>query len=253
MRAWFFSALFSAAMLLLSACSNGPQVSDWPANDGPPIKPPATHELADAQVRAVHRGSAANPASYTVLGETYHVMDTPAGYVETGIASWYGRKFHGKPTSNGETFDMYEATAAHKTLPIPCYVQVTHIENGESIVVRVNDRGPFHPDRIIDLSWAAAEKLGITASGTGRVEVRALETPASSDVWLQVGAYRSRQNAEIQLAQLIRSGFERAQLQRAKDLYRLRLGPYADADSAEAELRRLRDAGYSQARRASIQ
>lgn len=118
---------------------------------------------------------------YEVDGVTYHVMDSAANYVEEGIASWYGPDFQGKRTSSGETYDMYAMTAAHKTLPLPTYVEVTNLQNGEVVVVRVNDRGPFHPDRIIDLSYMAALKLGIVGSGTARVRVRALKPERSSE------------------------------------------------------------------------
>lgn len=115
-----------------------------------------------------------NRPTYSVLGKSYNVLDRPDGYVEQGLASYYGKKFHGRRTSNMEVYDMYAFTAAHKTLPLPSFARVTNLENGRSVVVRVNDRGPFHKGRIIDLSYAAAVKLGITRAGTGRVEVEAL-------------------------------------------------------------------------------
>lgn len=117
---------------------------------------------------------AANPPQYTVNGVTYHVLKTARGYVAEGIASWYGPKFQGKSTSSGESYDMYAMTAAHKTLPIPSYVEVTNLANGRKVVVRVNDRGPFEKGRLIDLSYIAALKLGIVGTGTARVRVRAL-------------------------------------------------------------------------------
>ena len=120
-----------------------------------------------------------NPETYVVFGERYHVLDTSDGYVERGIASWYGEPFHGRKTSSGETYDMHRLTAAHKSLPLPTYVQVTNLDNGRRIVVRVNDRGPFHEGRIIDLSYAAARKIGMIGPGTARVEVRALDPPAA--------------------------------------------------------------------------
>jgi rare lipoprotein A len=116
-----------------------------------------------------------NYSPYTVLGATYEVMPSSRGYRETGYASWYGSKFHGRLTSNGEIYNMYQITAAHKTLPIPAYVLVRNLENGQELIVRVNDRGPFHDDRIIDLSWAAASKLGFADSGVAQVEVVALD------------------------------------------------------------------------------
>ena len=119
-----------------------------------------------------------NPEEYEVFGEKYRVMDSSEGYVAEGLASWYGEEFQGKPTSSGEPYDMYLMTAAHRTLPIPTYVEVTNLENGRVAVVRVNDRGPFHDDRIIDLSYVAARKLGVVGPGTARVRVRALEPAA---------------------------------------------------------------------------
>ena len=119
-----------------------------------------------------------NPEEYEVFGETYHVMESSAGYVSEGLASWYGEEFQGRRTSSGEPYDMYLMTAAHKTLPLPTYVEVTNLENGRTAVVRVNDRGPFHPDRVIVLSYVAARKLGIVGPGTARVRVRALEPSA---------------------------------------------------------------------------
>jgi rare lipoprotein A len=120
------------------------------------------------------RSAVGNRTPYEVLGKTYKVRDDADGYVETGTASYYGNKFHGRLTSNKEVYDMYAFTAAHKTLPLPSFALVTNLDTGDSVVVRVNDRGPFHDGRVIDLSYAAAVKLGITQRGTGRVEVRGL-------------------------------------------------------------------------------
>ena len=140
-------------------------------------------------------------ASYEVYGDTYEVMGSSLGYLEVGIASWYGKKFHGRKTSNGERFDMYQVSAAHKTLPIPTVVRVTNLENSKKIDVRINDRGPFHDDRLIDLSMAAARALGFSEQGTAPVVVEAIDavnypeqfvaddTPAS--VYLQAGAFQS--------------------------------------------------------------
>jgi rare lipoprotein A len=116
-----------------------------------------------------------NRSPYSVLGQTYRVLPTSRGYVERGISSWYGNKFHGYMTSSFEPYDMYKFTAAHKSLPLPSWARVTNLQNGKSVVVRVNDRGPFHDNRLIDLSYAAAVKIGVWPKGTGLVEVRALE------------------------------------------------------------------------------
>ncbi|MGY0557823.1 MULTISPECIES: septal ring lytic transglycosylase RlpA family protein [unclassified Lysobacter] len=131
--------------------------------------------IPEPTVVAVDRSRYGNRSTYSVLGKKYHVMDDSEGYVERGKASYYGNKFHGRRTSNMEVYDMYAFTAAHKTLPLPSFAQVTNLDNGKTVVVRVNDRGPFHEGRVIDLSYAAALKLGITQAGTGRVEVRALQ------------------------------------------------------------------------------
>ncbi len=131
--------------------------------------------IPDAVPVSEPRSKRGNPASYEVFGRTYYVMDSADGFVQQGIASWYGPDFHGKTTSSGDLYDMYKMTAAHKTLPIPAYVRVTNLENGKSSVVRVNDRGPFIEGRIIDLSFVAAQKLGVVANGTARVEIRVLD------------------------------------------------------------------------------
>lgn len=130
-----------------------------------------------ARVVDVPRSARGNPPFYEVFGKRYHVMDSSDGYRETGIASWYGRDFHGQPTSGGETYDMHGLTAAHKTLPIPTWVEVRNVSNGRRVIVRVNDRGPFVGNRIIDLSYRAAQELDMVRAGTTRVEVRALGTP----------------------------------------------------------------------------
>ena len=158
-------------------------------------------------------------------GETYRVLQSAAGYYATGMASWYGRKFHGRLTSSGEPYDMFQLTAAHRSLPIPAYVRVTNLDNGRSSVVRVNDRGPFHSDRIIDLSYAAAVKLGFADHGTARVRVEVIEeTPRFV---LQAGAFRDLSAAEVLKENLIRLTGEVAYVVKvASDaLYRVRLGP----------------------------
>ncbi len=130
---------------------------------------------ADAVPRAEPLSKYGNPASYEVFGKRYYTMKSSQDFVQRGIASWYGKKFHGRRTSSGEEYNMYAMTAAHKELPLPTYVQVTNLKNRKQIVVRVNDRGPFHDNRVIDLSYSAAIKLDIVKQGTGLVEVRALD------------------------------------------------------------------------------
>ncbi|AFU98614.1 septal ring lytic transglycosylase RlpA family protein [Simiduia agarivorans] len=140
-----------------------------------PDAPLDVSHVPDAIPRVEPRTAAGNKSPYSVLGKTYSLLPADAPYAEEGIASWYGKKFHGHQTSNGEVYDMYAMTAAHKTLRIPTYVKVTNLDNGASVIVRVNDRGPFHDDRIIDLSYSAARKLGYAETGTARVRVEAID------------------------------------------------------------------------------
>lgn len=163
------------AVLLLGGCfgSRGPGGASAD-RDGPPGRE-ADGDYPDMTPRREPIMRAGNKNPYTVLGKTYHLLPTAEGYREVGVASWYGTKFHGRATSNGEPYNMFAMTAAHKTLPIPAYVRVTNLENDRSVIVRVNDRGPFHDDRIIDLSYAAAKKLNVFDRGTARVEVVAID------------------------------------------------------------------------------
>ena len=196
-----------------------------------------------------------NRSPYTVLGKSYTVLPSADGYFETGIASWYGTKFHGRPTSSFEPYDMYKFTAAHKSLPLPSYVRVTNLENGRSLIVRVNDRGPFHDDRIIDLSYAAAVRLGVDVRGTAKVEVRAItpdaatatQTPSASARasgglrWLQVGSFADQSNANRALKKLSDAGLHGHRLQRVevagRTVWRAQAGPFRE----ERELHRAED------------
>ncbi len=159
---------------LLAACSSHP--TRTPGQDSAPSHVPVDPwSVSEPVPKAEPRSRYGNPASYEVFGKRYYVLDSAQGYKERGIASWYGTKFHGRRTSSGEPYDMFAMTAAHKSLPLPSYVRVRNLENGRSLIVRVNDRGPFHPGRIIDLSYTAAVRLGVYAQGSARVEVEALE------------------------------------------------------------------------------
>jgi rare lipoprotein A len=174
-------------------------------------------QVPDAVPRVEPLSRGGNPSSYVVFGKRYYPMRDSSGYVEKGVASWYGSKFHGRKTSNGETYDMYRMTAAHKRLPLPTFVEVRNLENGRSVVVRVNDRGPFVENRIIDLSYAAASRIGMLGKGTALVEIRAIDprapkqpprvaatrpspapTPAGQAprIFLQAGAFGDDGNAE---------------------------------------------------------
>ncbi|MBI1423376.1 MAG: septal ring lytic transglycosylase RlpA family protein [Gammaproteobacteria bacterium] len=236
--------------------------------DGGPRTEVNVANIPDAVPRVEPRSANGNPDSYTVLGHTYHVMQSSKGYVERGIASWYGTKFHGRTTSSGEVYSMYKMTAAHKTLPIPSYVQVTNLENGRKIVVRVNDRGPFHPNRIIDLSYVAAKKLGIAGNGTGLVEVRSIDPrnwqPERSEpapvqasyrppvkpentLYIQAGAFASRYNAEQfkkKLDVLLPKQTVQMAYLNSDKLYRVRVGPLPNVDEADKVAQTISNNGY---------
>ncbi len=161
--------------ILVTACSiRPPSIPGFSDDDSAPARKLDPSTISDAVPQAERRSRSGNPNSYVVLGKRYHVMSSSDGFNQRGIASWYGTKFHGRTTSSGETYDMYAMTAAHKSLPLPTYVEVTNLDNGRRTIVKVNDRGPFHQNRIIDLSYAAATKLGILGKGTGLVEIRAI-------------------------------------------------------------------------------
>jgi rare lipoprotein A len=165
----------------MAACFSAPPRSANPSATpvAPPTeRPPPPGSVPDMVPRSEPRSRNGNPPFYDVMGKRYFVLSSSVGYVERGVASWYGPGFHKVRTSTGETYDMYAMTAAHKTLPLPAYVRVTNLQNGRSIVVRVNDRGPFVGNRIIDLSYTAASKLDMLRNGTAMVEVRSLEAAA---------------------------------------------------------------------------
>lgn len=194
-----------------------------------------------------------NKSPYSVLGRTYTVLPDARGYVERGISSWYGAKFHGYMTSSLEPYDMYQFTAAHKSLPLPSWVRVTNLDNGKSVVVRVNDRGPFHENRLIDLSYAAAVRIGVWPKGTGLVEVRAIDAahpeavPAAATararhgeprIYLQLGAFSERDNAERLGREARRHDLGEVHIESARvnerEVHRVRLGPLASVEAADA-------------------
>ena len=167
-------AIFAVFAISLAGCTLEPRRGGHTNDDGPGGPPPVNLDrIADARPRSEPLNPGAN-SPYTALGRKYVPYQSLKPYRQRGIATWYGRKFHGRPTSSGERYDMYAMTAAHTILPIPSYVRVTNLSNGRSVVVRVNDRGPFHPDRIIDLSYTAAYKLGFVNAGSAQVEVEAI-------------------------------------------------------------------------------
>ncbi|KAA0876533.1 septal ring lytic transglycosylase RlpA family protein [Nitrincola tapanii] len=286
----------SVAFLLLSGCATQPpSVSDGgtkpPASSGGryamkhdryPVNPPDVSKIPDAEPRFEPYSRGGNRSPYEVFGQTYYVLPTAVGYREKGMASWYGEKFHGHHTSNGEVYDMYTMTAAHKSLPLPTFARVTNLDNGRSVIVRVNDRGPFHEDRIIDLSYAAAHRLDILREGTGRVEVEALTPgrwteaiaqsgaqagaasanipaqrvePAAAPVvtrdnrYLQVGAFsveataRQVQTRLVSLSEGLPVGVYQVNPSE-RPLYRVKIGPLQAGQSLEGLISRLAAAGF---------
>ncbi|HFE37446.1 MAG TPA: septal ring lytic transglycosylase RlpA family protein [Gammaproteobacteria bacterium] len=240
------NALMSGLFVLLTACGNFSQRDSAPKNI-----PIDINRITDAVPRHEPPSRYGNPENYTVRGQTYYTLTSSKGFTQRGDASWYGVKFHGKRTSSGETYDMYRMTAAHKTLPLPTYVKVTNLDNGKQIVVKVNDRGPFHTGRIIDLSYVAALKLDIVKNGTGRVEIETIDTIASDDkeqtVYVQVGSFADKQNAKrIQntlMASSIESDIYKVVIPERQALYRVRVGPFLQRSDALELLDSLSDLG----------
>lgn len=226
--------------------------------DGPP---PDISKLPEPVPRVEPRSLYGNKSPYTVLGKTYRVLPTARGYDERGIASFYGNKFHGYKTSSLENYDMYAFSAASKTLPLPSYARVTNLQNGKSVIVRVNDRGPFVAGRLIDLSYAAAVKIGIWPKGTGLVEVRGIDPRQSSaelppppvvtarqpGIYLQVGAFSDIDNAERVASRLREAHFAPVQVIEADvnghRVRRVRVGPLNDVESADRVSARIEQMG----------
>ncbi|MEX1669750.1 septal ring lytic transglycosylase RlpA family protein [Zhongshania guokunii] len=222
-------------------------------HDGAPLRrlDPAT--IVDATPRYEPIRASGNISPYVVNGKEYVLLDNYRSYKERGIASWYGTKFDGHATSNGETYSLYDMSAAHRTLPIPVYVKVTNLRNGRTAVVRVNDRGPFHSERIMDLSYAAAVKLGFSDQGTAPVEIEIIDTDNTAVVsaaetaryYLQVGAFKQLASAtELQRSLSAGLGYPvliaSSNNKRGNDLHRVRVGPFIDYSSAQAAKKALK-------------
>lgn len=262
-RAYDALRLLPLLALAFAGCVSAP-----PDRSQQPTRPaPSPAEIAaipDPVPQFEPRSARGNPPFYEVMGQRYFVMEDSAGYIERGIASWYGPGFHSGSTSNGERYDMYAMTAAHKTLPLPCYVQVTNLRNGKSVVVRVNDRGPFKEGRIIDLSYTAAAKLEMLKDGTTPVEVRALtpqaktneaQTAAGSNLFVQAGAFSSEANATSLLERLRSHGVQDSFVRRdevdGRPLYRVRVGPLPSVSEFDRVVSKLKSLGVADARLAA--
>jgi rare lipoprotein A len=280
---------------LLSACSlarrhpepgkPAPSAS-IPSGSAVPQPPLDVFSIPDAVPRAEPRGTRGNPPFYEVFGKRYYVLASSEGFVERGTASWYGPGFHSASTSLGERYDMYAMTAAHKTLPIPAYAEVTNLKNGRKVVVRINDRGPFVGDRIIDLSYTAAAKLDMLLAGTAPVEVRVISTkggagsalpppgvpapvapaappvtvvnapavkmPDAPAMFIQAGVFADHENARRRVEVLLAAGIELASLDEIprseRALHRVRVGPFASVEEFDFNMKRLRELGINDAR-----
>jgi len=265
--------LLSALAIIVSSLSAcGGNTASYPIQDGPPTQQMDVSSIPDAVPQATTPSKYGNPKSYEVFGKRYYVLKSSKGYKQRGIASWYGSKFQGKRTSSGEPYDMHAMTAAHKTLPLPTYVRVTNLKNNRQVILKVNDRGPFHENRIIDLSHTAAVKLGIKATGTGLVEVEAIETnqtgqtsivaqnqkqhysiPVSVKLYIQLGAFISDRNA-YQLKNKTNQTLVNVQshvsstIKEGQKFYRVRIGPLKDAEQADALVKKLNNHGITQHR-----
>lgn len=260
------------------------------ANDSTPTRLPSAAELDDAipRVEAKSRGGNKN---YTVRGKHYTVLENAVNYQQTGVASWYGRKFHGHLTSNGEIYDMYAMSAAHKSLPLPTYLKVTNLDNNKTVIVRVNDRGPFHENRIIDLSYSAAYKIGMLKEGTANVHIEAItdvnafkhkqreannlpttqtktviaqqqksdttditlaHTTESEDIYVQVFATKDIQVAKNTAHALSTMFQQNVVTPYHQGVYRVQLGPFKETDNLTPLIASLKQSGYPNAFRRKI-
>ena len=257
-----FKPLPKVALLFLSLTLGACSILSFD-EDGPGDQISAS-SVRDAVPKRVTKSKYGNPKSYVVNGKRYVVKATSRGYVARGTASWYGKKFHGRRTSSGEIFDMYRATAAHTTLPLPTYATVTNLDNGKQVIVKINDRGPFHGDRIIDLSYGAAVKIGMASAGTGRVEVRVIDGTEPTErqtaavpnprvtngTYVQLGAFKHFVNAQEMRARAQGAGLFAVSVDQTKNstgesLYRVRVGPFVNNAKIESTIAKLQAAGIS--------
>jgi rare lipoprotein A len=274
-------AIITLFVMALVGCSSTPSYDRETAGgrykvrkDFAPENPPDVSNVADAVPVDIPYSRGGNRSTYEVWGKSYSVLSSHIGYKAEGIASWYGLKFHGHKTSNGEIYDIYKMSAAHKSLPIPSFARVTNLDNGKSVVVRVNDRGPFHENRLIDLSYSAAARLDILQQGTGRVRVEAIdartfasstEAPEkrsqtdtadlkqqTSDVtgaFLQVGSFSKESSAQSVKSQLLTLDAVDVVIKSIRqgdsEFHRVLVGPLADRFSLDSMIQSLEAMGYS--------
>lgn len=239
------------ACCMATGCTLFPRKAQKANVDGPPLVHKDVSKVPNAVPKVEPKSRYGNPKNYVVFGKKYHVMQSSHDYKATGTASWYGRKFHGRKTSSGEPYDMFAMTAAHKTLPLPTYAKVKNLKNGKEIIVKINDRGPFVGDRLIDLSYTAAKKLGIYDTGTGKVQITAINprtfyknnapvvaskpSALSRPAYIQLGAFKNKNNADklASQAKSVTDKWEKVVVSvltpiTNADLYKVRVGPLLD-------------------------
>ncbi len=245
-------ALTLCIVTIVAGCSSGGRYSI--SDDKAPERPLDVAHIEDATPK-YEKYSLGGNKDYRLRGESYTIIHDPTGFKQAGIASWYGSKFHGHLTSNGETYDMYSMSAAHKTLPIPSYVRVTNLDNNKTAIVRVNDRGPFHEGRIIDLSYAAATKLGVVATGTANVEIEHITVmPAQTNTnkpsqyyAIQVAASGNHKRAHDVLTKLVEMTNQAGYLEQSGDITKIFMGPFSDYPTVQTTLKSVKNEGYSDA------
>jgi rare lipoprotein A len=269
--------LILVLILIVSSCSKKPQKRTPITNEGryaiaqdvaPSLTDFDTGAIEQWDIQIEPKSRYGNHSPYIVFGKTYYLTDTRLDFEQTGTASWYGKKFHGHTTSNMEIFDMYKHTAAHRTLPLPSYVEVTNLENGKKVTVRVNDRGPFKSKRIIDLSWAAAKELEYDKKGLANVHIRLLhptvktepeihtvKAPDPTNIealkFLQIGAFAEKTRAlEVanQLSKIIFLPVHVTNTLASIPLYRVRIGPLSETENIIDIIQKVNNMGYPHAK-----
>ncbi|ANW24995.1 hypothetical protein BA953_12735 [Vibrio coralliilyticus] len=243
------------AVTILAGCSSAPSKRYTIDDDIAPDAPMSVDHIEDANPQYEPYSLGGN-SDYTLRGQRYQIIREPKGFTQEGQASWYGKKFHGHLTSNGEVYDMYSMTAAHKTLPIPSYVKVTNQDNGKTAIVRVNDRGPFHEGRIIDLSFAAATKLDVVRTGTANVSIEVISVDKPTEVHkqkalpkfvVQVASSQHEDRVRTLAQDLSQTLSVKSYISSDKNLHRVFLGPFDDYMLTQKALEQVKLMGYPSA------
>ncbi|WP_086983299.1 septal ring lytic transglycosylase RlpA family protein [Vibrio aphrogenes] len=252
MKKYYRYGLWMAFMILAGCSSSNDRYKL--SDDVAPEDPISVANIENAHPRYEPFSRSGNK-DYTLRGKHYQIVKDPTGFTQSGYASWYGKKFHGHLTSNGEVYDMYSMSAAHKTLPIPSYVKVTNTANGKTAIVRINDRGPFHDGRIIDLSYAAAYKLGVYQAGTAPVKIDYISVAKTNvdhayskeEYLIQVAAVSNAEKARTLAVNLGQKYSAQYSVETQSKIHRIMLGPWKDQTAANKVLHQLQQNGYGSA------